>query len=187
MEDLATRTIVNGIDVEALQSVVADIVAEPAKADVRFTVATRWTGQTSSRSTVTHYELGGARIDREFTIFADEPLELLGRNTAPNPQELLMAAVNACMTVGYVAGAAARGITLDRIEIETSGALDLRGFLAIDDDVPPGYEQIDYVVRIAGDGTADQFAEIHAGVMKTSPNFYNMSRPIRMNGRLALD
>ena len=50
--------------------------------------------------------------------------------------------------------------------------------------VPPGYEAIDYDVRIKGDGTPEQFEEIHQTVMKTSPNYFNISRPIRMNGSL---
>ena len=97
-----------------------------------------------------------------------------------------MSALNACMTVGYVAGAAIRGITLDRLEIETRGQLDLRGFLGLDDAVPAGYENLDYVVHISGDGTPEQFAEIHRSVMATSPNYFNMARPIRMNGTLNL-
>ena len=95
-----------------------------------------------------------------------------------------MAAVNACMTVGYVAGAALKGITLEKLEIRTNGTLDLRGFLGLDDTVPPGYEAIDYQVTIAGNGTPEQFEEIHQAVMKTSPNYFNLNRPIRMNGVL---
>jgi uncharacterized OsmC-like protein len=184
MTDVMTRKIVNGLDLDALGAVVAAIGSDPAKALVRFEVSTRWTGQAGSRSTVTGCEIGGAHVERRFQIAADEPRELLGANTAPNPQELLMSAINACMTVGYVAGAAVRGITLDRLEIDTTGQLDLRGFLGLDDSVPPGYESLDYVVRIAGDGTAEQFADIHSTVMKTSPNYFNMARPIRMNGKL---
>ena len=75
-------------------------------------------------------------MPRNFTIVADEPMELLGTNTAPNPQELLMAAVNACMMVGYVCQAAIRGITLDDCRIETEGELDLRGFLGLDESGP---------------------------------------------------
>jgi hypothetical protein len=86
--------------------------------------------------------------------------------------------------VGYVAGAAVRGVTLDLLEIDTTGQLDLRGFLGLDDSVPPGYETLDYVVRIAGNGTREQFAEIHRTVMQTSPNYFNMACPIRMNGTL---
>lgn len=95
-----------------------------------------------------------------------------------------MAALNACMTVGYVAGAAKRGIRLDRLEIETKGTLDLRGFFALSDTVPPGYPGIEYVVRIAGEGTAEQFAEIHAEVQATSPNFDNLARAIRIDAKL---
>ena len=51
-----------------------------------------------------------------------------------------MAAFNACITVGYVAGAALKGIKLESLEIRTKGQLDLRGFLGLDDTVPPGYE-----------------------------------------------
>ena len=178
---------VNGLDMDALAEVMRDIARDPAKGQVEFRVRSEWKGQTRSRSSVTSYTIGGQEVHRAFTIDADEPFELLGRNTAPNPQELLMTALNACITVGYVAGAAARGITLDKVEIETSGALDLRGFLGIDASVPPGYETIRYVVRIKGDGTPAQFQEIHETVMKTSPNYFNITRPIRVDARLMVE
>ena len=186
MTDVFTRNIVNGLDLDALGAVVGEVQQDPAKALVRFAVSTRWTGQTSSCTTVNGYELAGEKIARSFEIVADEPHELLGTNRAPNPQELLMAAVNACMTVGYVAGASLHGITLDRLEIETTGQLDLRGVLGLDDSVAPGYEAIDYSARIAGNGTPEQFEEIHRTVMQTSPNYFNIARPVRMNGTLQL-
>ncbi len=95
-----------------------------------------------------------------------------------------MTALNACIMVGYVAGAAVKGITLESVEIETDGELDLRGFLGIDPNVPPGYEAIRYTVRIKGDGTPEQFREIHETVLKTSPNYFNVSRPIRIDAKL---
>jgi len=175
---------VNGLDLNALGEVVEAIQDDPSQAKVAFNVTTRWTGQTRSESTVDGFTIAGNRVARSHTIVADEPNELLGADSAPNPQELLMAAVNACMTVGYVAGAATHGITLEKLEIATRGTLDLRGFLGLDDTVPPGYEAIDYDVRIAGNGTPEQFEEIHQTVMKTSPNYFNLNRPIRMNGTL---
>ena len=97
-----------------------------------------------------------------------------------------MAAFNACIMVGYVAGASVKGINLESVEIRTRGQLDLRGFLGLRDDVAPGYEAIDYEVRIKGDGTPQDFEEIHQTVMKTSPNYFNISRPIKMNGTLSV-
>ena len=184
MLDTVKNAPVNGLDLQALGEVVEAIEKDSSKAKVSFDVITRWKGQTRSETTVSGFTLAGERIDRSHTIVADEPYELLGADSAPNPQELLMAAFNACITVGYVAGAALKGIKLDSLEIRTKGELDLRGFLGLSDAVPPGYENVDYEVRIAGDGSPEDFEEIHQTVMKTSPNYFNVSRPIRLNGSL---
>ena len=184
MLDTVKNAPVNGLDLAALGEVVEAIEKDNSKAIVGFDVVTSWKGQTRSETKVTGFTLAGERIERSHTIVADEPCELLGADGAPNPQELLMAAFNACITVGYVAGASLRGINLESLEIRTRGQLDLRGFLGLSEAVAPGYESIDYEVRIKGDGSAADFEEIHQTVMKTSPNYFNMSRPIKMNGTL---
>ena len=186
MLDTVKNAPVNGLDLQALGEVVEAIGKDPRQAIVGFNVTTRWAGQTRSETTVEGFTMGGERIGRSHRIVADEPRELLGSDSAPNPQELLMAALNACMMVGYVAGAAVKGINLSSVEIETRGELDLRGFLGLSDTVPPGYETIDYEVRIKGDGSPEEFEEIHRGVMATSPNYFNIGRPIRLNGSLSV-
>ncbi|QIK77880.1 OsmC family protein [Sphingomonas piscis] len=177
---------VNGIDTAALGTVVQAVKADPSKAKVGFDVVTRWTGQTGSETEVTGFDMAGERVTRSHTIRADEPLQLLGADQAANPQELLMAALNACMTVGYVANAALRGIALDKLEIRTKGELDLRGFLGLDDNVKPGYDTVEYEVTIAGDGSREDFEAIHQAVMKTSPNYYNVCNPIRTTAHLVV-
>jgi uncharacterized OsmC-like protein len=184
MLDVIRDKPVNGLDVTALGQVVEAVRQDPRQAKVGFDVVTRWTGQARSETSIEGFTLAGERIERSHRIVADEPCQLLGSDGAPNPQELLMAALNACMTVGFVAGSALRGITLDKLEIRTSGQLDLRGFLGLDEQVPAGYESIDYEVLIKGDGTREQFEDIHQSVIKTSPNYFNLSRPVRMNGTL---
>lgn len=184
MLDTTTRTTVNDIDLAALEDTVASVERDHSRGRVEFAVKTEWTGQTRSETTVEGYRIGGEQVDRRFKIIADEPCELLGTNTAPNPQELLMSAVNACMMVGYVSQAAVRGINLKSCRIETQGELDLRGFLSLDETVPPGYRRITYRVFIDGDGTREQYEEIHAAVQATSPNFFNLAQPIQMCGTL---
>jgi uncharacterized OsmC-like protein len=185
MLEVTTKKPINGIDLNALDEVVEAIGQNASKGVVGFRVKTQWAGQTRSESTVESYEIGGQDVARRFTITADEPHELLGTNSAPNPQELLFSAVNACMMVGFVAQAAVRGITLESCTIETDGELDLRGFLGLDASVPPGYRKVDYTVTLKGDGTREQYEEIHRAVQATSPNFFNMSQKIEMNGTLA--
>jgi uncharacterized OsmC-like protein len=180
-------TMVNGINVNDVFALIEDVRRDSAKGKTNWRVTTVWQGQARSRSQVDGFEIGEKRVPRRFTVDIDEPCELGGSNRFANPQEHLMAALNACNMVGYVAQCALRGITLESLQIETSGEIDLRGFLGIDPAVPPGYEHIDYVVRIKGSGTAEEFAEIHAAVMATSPNFYNLSRPVGLKPTLVVE
>src|SRR4051812_1096505 len=100
----------NGIDVEALHEFVAEVTANPAAGACTFAVETKWEGGTRTRARPLPIVLGDKRLQREFVIDADEPPELLGGNSAANPQELLLAALNACVAATYVANAAAMGI-----------------------------------------------------------------------------
>jgi uncharacterized OsmC-like protein len=183
----AEPTVVNGINVDDLFALIESVKREPAKGKTSWHVTTSWQGQTRSRAEIESYEIGGEKVPRRFSIDIDEPRELGGSNSFANPQDHLIAALNACMTVGYVAQCAVRGITLESLAIETDGEIDLRGFLGIDPAVAPGYENLNYTVRIRGNGTREQFAEIHQAVMATSPNFYNISRPVTLKPELVVE
>jgi uncharacterized OsmC-like protein len=179
-------TIVNGINVDDLFALVGGVKRDAASGKTNWRVTTTWQGQTRSRAQVEGFAIGGEQVPRRFTIDIDEPCELGGTNRFANPQEHLIAALNACMTVGYVAQCAVRGITLESLEIQTDGEIDLRGFLGIDPAVLPGYENLSTIVRIKGSGTKQEFAEIHEAVMATSPNFYNVSRPVALKPTLVV-
>lgn len=178
------QALVNGIDVAALRAKVAAIQADPALARTHWSVKTRWMGGTRSDTQISGCEIGGARIAREFTVRADEPLELAGRNQYANPQELLMAALNACMTVGYVAACALEGIVVHSLSIELDGDIDLRGFLGLDDSIKPGYDELVYTVYLRADATPAQLERVHDIVCRTSPNRFNLSQPVRLRSRL---
>jgi uncharacterized OsmC-like protein len=179
--------IVNGLNVDDLFGLIEGVKGDVSKATTRWRVATTWQGQTRSRAEVEGFSIGGQDVSRRFTIDIDEPCELGGSNQFANPQEHLIAALNACMTVGYVAQCAVRGIKLESLVIETDGEIDLRGFLGIDPNVAAGYEHLNYTVRIKGAGTPEQFAEIHEAVMATSPNFYNISHAIALRSALVVE
>ena len=170
----------NGIDTTALQSFAQSVAEDASKRHASFNVKTEWKGQTRTVARVSRYSLSGETHSRDFEIAADEPHELLGENTAPNPQELLMAALNACVSVGYVANAAMMGIKIHSLEIETDGTLDLRGFLGLDESVNPGYDEVSIVIRLHTDAPREQVEALHNTVLKTSVNYANFSNAIRM-------
>lgn len=181
------ETKVNDIDTDAVKQVMEDVSKDAAQGKVKFQVSSRWKGGAKSETHVDSYQLAGKEIKKNFTIQIDEPLELAGSNTAANPQETLMAAFNACMLVGYVVGSSMKGIKLEKLEIHTNGELDLRGFLGLDASVKPGYDTIQYTVRIKGNGTPEQFQDIHETVMATSPNRWNIANPIKLNSDLIIE
>ena len=78
------------------------------------------------------------------------------------------------------------GVPLQKVEIETEGELNLRGFLGLDANVKPGYDSIHYVVRVKGDGSPEQFAAIHENVQKTSPNYFNLASPVKVNSTMVV-
>ncbi|MCO6436734.1 MAG: OsmC family protein [Phycisphaerae bacterium] len=178
---------INGIDTDALKATMEAIRQDHAKGMARFNVTTAWMGGTRSETRVENWGLGGQVLPKNFTIRIDEPPELLGTNTAANPQEYLMAAMNACIMATWVAACSMQGIELESLEIDSCGELDLRGFLGLDKKIKPGYDEIEYTVRIKGNGTPEQYAAVHRWVEATSPNYFNMANAIRMKANVVTD
>ena len=174
----------NGIDTEVLKQVMGQVSKDPSVGKVKFQVTTTWKGTTKSETVVRGYEIGGQKVSRIHTFVTDEPKELLGEDTSANPQEYLMGAMNACILNTYVIAAAMKGIKMEKVEMETEGELDLRGFLGIDKNVIAGYKELKYKVRLKGNGTQEQYEEVHKAVVATSPNYYNISHAIKLNTEL---
>ncbi|MGK2907578.1 MAG: OsmC family protein, partial [Desulfuromonadales bacterium] len=88
---------------------------------------------------------------------------------------------------GYAVGCAMEGIELEELRIETEGDIDLRGFLGLDPNVKPGYDEIRYTVHIKGKGTEEQFRKVHETVTATSPNRFNVANSIRLKSKLVME
>jgi uncharacterized OsmC-like protein len=182
-----SSNIVNGIDTDAVHTLIDDVDGDPSKGMTHWRVASAWQGGTHSRARVDGFAIGGTNVPRRFAIDIDEPLELGGANAYANPQEYLLAALNACMIVGYTALCALQGIALRKLEITTEGDIDLRGFFGLDPAVPAGYRELSSRVVIQGDGSEEQFQKIHQMVLATSPNFFNITRAIRVVPELIVE
>lgn len=128
--------------------------------------AARVTFRTSSRQT------GGLRSEveiRQHRLAADEPLSLGGADTAPNPVELILAALGTCQEITYRAYATALGIPLESVAVELSGDIDLRGFFAVDETVRSGYQNIRGTVRLESSASQEQLQTLYAVVNAHCP------------------
>jgi uncharacterized OsmC-like protein len=178
------QTHVNGIPVSDVQALIEAVQLDPAAGMTRWRVANTWQGGARSTAKVEGFEIGAEHVRRPFEVEVDEPLQLGGTNLYANPQEYLLGALNACMTVGFTALCALHGIEIERLEIVTEGDIDLRGFFGLDPSISPGYDRLETTVTVRGAAPAAEFQRIFEMMLATSPNFHNISRPIDVTPKL---
>jgi uncharacterized OsmC-like protein len=177
---MPVTSIINGVDLERLSQTIAAVTADPALARFQFRAGNRWIDGGHSRTTIQGFYGAGqedaTRTD-PFTVDSDEPPVLLGQNLAPNAGEHLLHALASCLTGTIAYHAAARGIALDGLECTLEGDLDLYGFLGLDSNVRPGYEQIRVTIKAAGDFDDGQLAELES-LTRFSPVRDIVSNPV---------
>jgi uncharacterized OsmC-like protein len=177
---MPVTSIINGVDLERLSQTITAVTADPALARFQFRAGNRWIDGGHSRTTIQGFYGAGqedaTRTD-PFTVDSDEPPVLLGQNLAPNAGEHLLHALASCLTGTIAYHAAARGIALDGLECTLEGDLDLYGFLGLDSNVRPGYEQIRVTIKAAGDFDDDQLAELES-LTRFSPVRDIVSNPV---------
>lgn len=157
-----TKTCTN-LDLAAFSATRDAVAADPSVGRGAFTTVTRWEDAARARTTA-----------RSFAIETDEPAPLGGTDRAVDPMELLLASLGTCLTIGWVTQAAKRGVDFRDLTIEVRGEYDLRGYLALDDDVRPGFSEIGYSVRVDSDAPVEVLNEIRVAAERTSPMFDNV-------------
>lgn len=156
-------TAVNGIDTGALKETCTMIKNQPELGKARFRITNRWKSGGNNNSSVQGYYAAGQEHQHASTIqfTADEPPELLGTDTAANPVEHLLSALSSCMTSTIAYHAAAHGYKIESMESNFEGELDVRGFLALSNDVPKGYQNIKATFKIKTDAPEEELAEMY--------------------------
>lgn len=134
--------------------------------------------------TVTEWRDGAQAVTRarSFTINTDEPTPLGGTDSAIDPMELLLGALGSCLTIGWVTQANLRGVDFRDLKIKVTAPYDLRGYLALDDKVRPGFKRVEYTVDVDSDADPQVLEEIRAAAEASSPMFDNILRPTAVTG-----
>jgi uncharacterized OsmC-like protein len=167
----ANVNILDGIDGAAL-----DRLSCTAKADPR-------TGKKTVKSrTVCEAGFRNLTYVRDLApVLVGEPPALLGDDAAPNPSEIALAALGSCISVGLLANATHRGVTLSAIEVELEGEIDISAVWGVG-DIPdtkiPGFTEVRVTVTLDGDGDRSTLREIHDNAMAWSPVVNTFARPV---------
>jgi uncharacterized OsmC-like protein len=118
----------------------------------------------------------------------DEPPHLLGDDTAPNPSEAVLAALGSCLSVGLHANAVARGIKLNKIELEIKGDINVTAVWGVGDLNPAkrlGFTDVRVKVHLEGDATQAQLKDLVAHSNYWSPVANTLRNPVNLTVDLA--
>lgn len=113
----------------------------------------------------------------------DEPPALLGDDTAPNPSEASLAALGSCLAVGLHANAVHRGWTVEKLELELEGDLNITGVWGTGDlgEKPVGFTDVRVKVDMACRDVSDaDVAALVEHVKKWSPVANTFTRPVNL-------
>lgn len=148
-----------------------------------YDLVTTWQGGMASR-TRCQSMTGDKR--QSHVIDSDEPVALGGEGRAPDPQDLLLAAFNACMTAAFVQEAIGAGITLTHLDIETRGELLTGISRHCEKTTDTSAGRLQYVIHVSGNGTAHQFECIHQRAINASLNRWLLAQNMTIEGDLIL-
>lgn len=152
----------HGVDTPTLLATINAVAAQPELAKFQFRARNRWIEGTHSRTTIVDFSGAGGehRHVAETTADGDHPGVLVGADQGPTPVEWVLHALATCLTAGIANIAAARGVTLKRVESTVTGDIDLRGILGLSDKVRNGYQQVGITFEIEGDAPPEKLREI---------------------------
>lgn len=178
---------INGVSPSELQELVAVVSQDATQGQLAFQATTSWVNGVHSLTCISSLEWAGQSYDRNFTLAIDEPEELGGTNLGPNPQEVLLSALNACVVATFVSLCSMHGIALEKVEVTSVGQLNLRGFFQLDASVPAGYQDLRTTLTVKGNATAEKFQEIYEATLSASPNIWNLANPVALKPDLQVE
>ena len=146
----------NGVDTAGLFATLDAVKANPEIARFQFRASNEWLSGTNNRSTI-HGFYGATQEmahEQSWTLDADHPAVLVGRDQGPTPVEYLLHALAACLTSGLANIAAARGVNLTAVKSTVEGDINLLGILGLSDQVRNGFENIKVTFTLSGDDPA---------------------------------
>ena len=163
-----------GIDAEGLERLSCNAKEDPTTG--RRTVRARTVCEAGFRNMTYVRDLA--------PVLVGEPPALLGDDSAPNPSEMALAALGSCISVGVLANATHRGVTLSKIEISLEGDIDISAVWGVgdtDEDKVLGFTAVRASIALAGDTTDDELEAIGSHAMRWSPVVNTFANPVAVS------
>ncbi len=122
---------------------------------------------------------------REHLVKSDYAEAAGGDNQAPNPIELLLAALAACIEAAFYEFAVHEGFVIHSLSVDAEGTLDLRGLFMID-DVPAGFKGVKYTFTIESPDDEKKLRELAEMVISHCPVVDSLIKPTAVTGEIVV-
>ena len=158
----------NGIDVDGLQTALAAVGAQPEAALARKHARVRWLDRLKFRAYVRNHQ---------FEV--DEPTHLAGDNANPTSMEYVLGALGTCLATGFVFNATQRGIAITNLEVALDSTQDnYLVFLGLDTARHPGFDQVTVKLYVQADAEPSVLRELWEHTVRTSPVGNSLARAV---------
>lgn len=175
------------VDLDAVQATLEAVTQNRDLGQVRFTMHSQSSGGLSAcTQTGALVQAGEADETRrgKFTVHSDEPVALLGTDSAASPAEYVLHALAGCYMVTLASLAAARHIELQQIRLTLGFDIDLAGFLGIDRTVRKGAQGITVDVEIDSLASREDLENLIEALAQASPIRDTIANPVAVTTRL---
>jgi len=126
-DSVAGNDLASNIDPGHLRQMQEAIQQTPIKSKVKYHITSILQNDHSIRNEAVRFEIGNDAFQhtKTLTVNAGAPRELLGGDTAPDPSELLLAAMGSSLAMAFIRICACEGVKLTRCEVKVKGKIDL--------------------------------------------------------------
>jgi uncharacterized OsmC-like protein len=177
-------TELNGWNIEEMNEAIEAVKQTPQAGQVAWRSRVIWDGGFGLDVRTSEIEQLGEVMKRHFTLRGDHPPQLLGENTGPTAIETLLGALGACMAGTFAAQATARGVELEKLELDLEGVIDLNGFFGLK-SMDPGLFDISLNFRVRSSADESTLQEILDAARRHSPVHDTVTRPVKVDAKVA--
>lgn len=161
----------NGVDLETLTSLMAEVDRDPERleelSDYSRSCRVRWLNSFHSQA-----------FTRDVPPNAmDEPEWLGGTNQGMAASEAVLGAIGGCIATGFAANASVRDVEIRELEVDVEGEINLPSFFGLSAE-SPGYESVSVTIYADCDADADLLEEIAFRAVDLSPVVNTVRDPV---------
>ncbi|MHA1275423.1 MAG: OsmC family protein [Promethearchaeota archaeon] len=111
----------------------------------------------------------------------DAPEGLGGTDKGPSPLLAILGSIGACIIAVTRFWALIMGIEIEELTVHSRGHINLAGIFGIDDNILPGYDKLEPVVRIKAKAPKEKIEELMEKVFSHCPVItnFNGAAPIK--------